>query len=34
MQMEKFLVMTKGGTLENMKNMLCRLLELLQRNGS
>ena len=32
-QMEKLLVMTKRETLENVKNMLCCLLELIERKG-
>ena len=31
--MEKLLVMTKRGTLENMKHMLCRLVESFEKNG-
>ena len=31
--MEKLLVMTERGTLENVKNVLCRLLELFEENG-
>ena len=31
--MEKLLVMTKQGTLEKWKNVLCRLLALFERNG-
>ena len=31
--MEKLLVMTERGTLENMKHALCRLLELFEKTA-